>query len=240
MSSKKRRALRMQNDVGNDYSEDDLPKKLYFKVSPEQKEVLKDLEKNDVIVLSGKTGSGKTFLACYYALQKLLNKEVDKIIITRPTVSKEEIGFLPGTLKEKLDPWLCPIYDNTYKISNKSIIDSLINTNQIEIKAVAHMRGITFTNTIAIYDEFQNVTAEQTMMSIGRIGLGSKLIICGDMQQVDLDTKKYKSGFDFLNYMSIKEVPNYKFVTLNNNYRKGIVEDFLRMYDNYKLDHNIN
>ena len=116
-------------------------------------------------------------------------KEAEKLIITRPTVSKEEIGFLPGDLREKMDPWVQPIYQNMYALYDKIKVEQLIQAGQIEIVPLSFMRGRTFLDSIVIVDEAQNVTHEQMEMIVTRLGLRSKMIICGDDNQVDLKSK---------------------------------------------------
>ena len=126
-------------------------------------------------------------------------KDVGKIIITRPTVSKEDIGFLPGDLREKMDPWVQPIYQNMFALYDKVKIEKLIEEGKIEIVPVSFMRGRTFLDSVIIVDEAQNVTHEQMEMIVTRIGLRSKMIVCGDDYQVDLKSKR-DSGFKILIY----------------------------------------
>lgn len=173
------------------------PIKFKIQLNEEQKLAKQKILDNTVTLLAGAAGSGKTLLACQIALEKLFMREVEKIIITRPTVSKEEIGFLPGDLREKMDPWVQPIYQNMYLLYNKADIEKRINEGEIEIVPVSFMRGRTFVNSIVIVDEAQNVTHEQMEMIVTRIGINSKMIICGDDHQVDLKNKR-DSGFKFL------------------------------------------
>ena len=153
----------------------------------------------------------------------------NKIIITRPTVSKEEIGFLPGDLKEKLDPWLQPIYQNMYDLYGKDRIEQYIKEGQIEIAPLSFMRGRTFLDSVIIVDEAQNVTNEQMEMITTRIGLRSKMMICGDAGQVDLKSKK-DSGFRFL-FINAERVNKLAAVTLLTNHRDPIVDQLLDLYD---------
>jgi phosphate starvation-inducible protein PhoH and related proteins len=168
-------------------------------------------------------------LACQIALDGLFRKEYEKIIITRPTVSKEDIGFLPGDLREKMDPWVQPIYQNMYALYNKDKIEKCIEEGQIEIVPVSFMRGRTFLDSCVIVDEAQNVTHSQMEMIVTRIGLRSKMIICGDDHQVDLKSRQ-DSGFKFL-YKSAKKIKNVCAITLMNNHRNPIVDDLLEIYD---------
>ena len=137
------------------------PIKFKLQLNDEQKEAKAKILENTLTLLAGKAGSGKTLLACQVALDGLMRRQYDKIIITRPTVSKEEIGFLPGDLREKMDPWIQPIYQNMYALYNKEKIEKFIEEGKIEIVPLAFMRGRTFLNSCIIVDEAQNVTHEQ-------------------------------------------------------------------------------
>jgi phosphate starvation-inducible PhoH-like protein len=205
------------------------PIKFKIELNPEQKEAKAKILQNTVTLLAGSAGSGKTLLACQIALEKLFMKEVDKVIITRPTVSKEEIGFLPGDLREKMDPWVQPIYQNMYALYDKVKIEQLINDGQIEIVPLSFMRGRTFLDAIVIVDEAQNVTHEQMEMIVTRLGLRSKMIICGDDAQVDLKAKR-ESGFRFL-YTASKKIKNLEAISLKTNHRNPIVEDLVELYE---------
>jgi phosphate starvation-inducible PhoH-like protein len=205
------------------------PIKFKISLNEEQKEAKETIRKNTITLLAGKAGSGKTLLACQVALDGLFRKEYEKIIITRPTVSKEEIGFLPGDLREKMDPWVQPIYQNMYILYDKEKIDNCIKNGQIEIVPLSFMRGRTFVNHCIIVDEAQNVTNEQMEMIVTRVGLRSKMIVCGDDGQVDLKNKK-DSGFKFL-YSCSKKIKNLEGVTLLKNHRDPIVDDLIELYE---------
>ena len=206
-----------------------IPIKFKIQLNEEQKEAKSKILNNTITLLAGSAGSGKTLLACQIALEKLFTRECDKIIITRPTVSKEEIGFLPGDLREKMDPWVQPIYQNMYTLYDKTKIEKLISDGVIEIVPVSFMRGRTFLDSIVIVDEAQNVTHEQMQMIVTRIGLRSKMIICGDDHQVDLKQKK-DSGFRFL-YSAARKVKNMCAISLKTNHRDPIVEDLINIYE---------
>jgi phosphate starvation-inducible protein PhoH and related proteins len=205
------------------------PIKFKLNLNEEQKEAKSKILNNTITLLAGAAGSGKTLLACQIALDKLFMKEVDKVIITRPTVSKEEIGFLPGDLREKMDPWVQPIYQNMYLLYDKDKVEKCIAEGSIEIVPLSFMRGRTFVNNFVIVDEAQNVTHEQMHMIVTRIGLNSKMIICGDDAQVDLK-KRSDSGFKFL-YKGASKIKKLEAITLKTNHRDSIVEDLLRYYD---------
>jgi phosphate starvation-inducible PhoH-like protein len=205
------------------------PIKFKIQLNEEQKEAKEIILKNTITLLAGKAGSGKTLLACQVGLDGLFRKEYEKIIITRPTVSKEEIGFLPGDLREKMDPWVQPIYQNMYILYDKEKIDNCIKNGQIEIVPLSFMRGRTFLDCCVIVDEAQNVTNEQMEMIVTRVGLRSKMIICGDDGQVDLKNKS-DSGFKFL-YSCAKKVKKLEGVTLTTNHRDPIVDDLIKIYE---------
>ena len=210
------------------------PIKFHIQLNPEQKVAKQTILDNTITLLAGSAGSGKTLLACNVALDGLFNKQYDKIIITRPTVSKEDIGFLPGDMREKMDPWVQPIYQNFYTLYGKEKMEKYLENGQIEIVPVSFMRGRTFLDSLIIVDEAQNVTHEQMEMIVSRIGVRSKMIICGDDHQIDLK-KRSDSGFRFL-YSASKKVKNLEAIKLLTNHRDPIVEDILEYYEE-KLSH---
>ena len=205
------------------------PIKFKITLNEEQKEAKSKILNSTLTLLAGKAGSGKTLLACQIALERLFMKDVGKIIITRPTVSKEDIGFLPGDLREKMDPWVQPIYQNMFTLYDKVKIEKLIEEGKIEIVPVSFMRGRTFLDSVIIVDEAQNVTHEQMEMIVTRIGLRSKMIVCGDDYQVDLKSKR-DSGFKFL-YTAARRVKNMVGITLLQNHRDPIVDSLLDLYE---------
>jgi phosphate starvation-inducible PhoH-like protein len=218
-----------EDDIFKEKRKPKNPIKFKLNLNEEQKDAKSKILNNTITLLAGAAGSGKTLLACQIALDKLFMKEVDKVIITRPTVSKEEIGFLPGDLREKMDPWVQPIYQNMYLLYDKDKVEKHIQAGDIEIVPLSFMRGRTFVNNFVIVDEAQNVTHEQMHMIVTRIGLNSKMIICGDDAQVDLK-KRSDSGFKFL-YKAASKIKKLEAITLKTNHRDPIVEDLLRYYD---------
>jgi phosphate starvation-inducible PhoH-like protein len=171
--------------------------KFNISLNEEQKAAKADILSHTVSLLKGQAGSGKTLLACQIALDMFFTRQIEKIIITRPNVaSADEIGFLPGSMKEKMDPWLAPIYANLYMLYSKQVIDKMVDNQEIEIVPFAFVRGRTFVSACVIVDEAQNVNSNQTEMIVGRLGLNSKMIFCGDTSQIDLRNKK-ESGIDF-------------------------------------------
>ena len=205
------------------------PIKFKISLNEEQKLSKEEILKHTLTILAGRAGSGKTLLAVQIALDGLLRRHYEKIIITRPTVSKEEIGFLPGDLREKMDPWIQPIYQNMYSLYDKVKVEKLIEDGKIEIVPLAFMRGRTFLDSCIIVDEAQNVTHEQMEMISTRIGLRSKMVVCGDDHQVDLKSKA-DSGFRFL-YAASRKVKNMGSITLMQNHRDPIVDDLINIYE---------
>ena len=208
------------------------PVKFHLTLNEEQKLAKADILTNTVTLLKGQAGSGKTLLACQIALDMFFTRQVEKIIITRPVVAAaDDIGYLPGGLKEKIDPWLAPIYANLYMLYNKETIDKMVESQDIEILPFAFVRGRTFVNAVVIVDEAQNVNGNQTEMIVGRLGLNSKMIFCGDTSQIDLRNKK-ESGIDFFKTLEAR-VPGVKVITLLKNHRHPIVPEILNVYKEY-------
>ena len=208
------------------------PIKFEIQLNEEQKRAKEKILQTPITLIRGMAGSGKTLLACQIALDLLFNVEIERIIITRPTVAKEDIGFLPGDLKDKMDPWLAPIYSNLGMLYNKEKIEKLLEDGAIEIVPFAFMRGRTFPNSVVIVDECQNITHSQTEMMIGRLGKGGKMIFCGDITQVDLKNKK-DSGISFFKILESK-TPSVKTITLLKNHRHEAVEGILSIYEEYR------
>jgi phosphate starvation-inducible PhoH-like protein len=208
------------------------PIKFKLELNEEQKNAKSLIYDNPVTLIKGMAGSGKTLVACQTALDMVFKRDLEKIIITRPTVSKEEIGFLPGDLKEKMDPWLAPIYANLYMLYDKEKVDKMIADGTIEIVPFAFMRGRTFPNAFVIVDECQNITHGQTEMILGRLGKGGKMVFCGDITQTDLKSKK-DSGIGFFTRLE-ENIKGVKIVTLKTNHRHEIVEPILKIYQDYR------
>ena len=209
------------------------PIKFKIQLNEEQKLAKENILNHTLTILAGRAGSGKTLLACQIALDGILRRHYEKIIITRPTVSKEEIGFLPGDLREKMDPWIQPIYQNMYALYDKVKVEKLIEDGKIEIVPLAFMRGRTFLDSCIIVDEAQNVTHEQMEMIATRIGLRSKMIVCGDDHQVDLKSRR-ESGFRFL-YTAARKIKKMISITLLTNHRDPIVDDLIEVYEEAEI-----
>lgn len=186
-----------------------------------------------IIFAIGPAGTGKTFLACYYAIFSFMNEDINKIIITRPTVSvDEEHGFLPGSLNDKMRPWLRPIYDIFEKYLAHNYIQKLIRDELIEICPLAYMRGRTFDNCVIIADEMQNSTESQMKMILTRIGFNSKLIINGDLHQSDSQRNGLQDFVNKYEYSNTKDKDNIKIVKFkgDNIQRHPIIQTILDIY----------
>jgi len=172
------------------------PKKSIIPRSEKQKEYVRALRQSDIVISAGPAGTGKTFLAVAVGLTMLLEKKIERIILSRPAVEAgERLGFLPGDMKEKVDPYLRPLYDSLYDLFDYEKIQKMIEIGDIEIAPLAFMRGRTLKNSFAILDEAQNATDTQIKMFLTRIGENSKIVINGDPSQIDLPNKNM-SGLD--------------------------------------------
>ncbi len=168
------------------------PKRSVIPKSKKQKEYVKSLKTNRIVMSLGPAGTGKTYLAVAVALSMLLEKKVERIILSRPAVEAgEKLGFLPGDMKDKIDPYLRPLYDSLYDLLDYDKIQRKIESGSIEIAPLAFMRGRTLKNSFAILDEAQNATEIQIKMFLTRIGENSKLVVNGDPSQIDLPNKNH-------------------------------------------------
>jgi phosphate starvation-inducible PhoH-like protein len=200
-------------------------------LSDEQKAAKELILRAPVNFVIGKAGSGKTMLAVQIALDMFFKRAVNKIVITRPTVSTEDNGFLPGTEKEKMEPWLVPIRSNMRKVYNKpEFLTKLETEDSIEWVSLTHFRGRTFENAVCIIDEFQNLTKQQLHMCLGRLGIGSTLIFTGDSQQIDL---KYKNDSAFHEIPKIEKSQYVNKITLYDNHRHEALDEIFKMLSDY-------
>ena len=196
-------------------------------LSEEQKQAKSKIIETPFNFLLGQAGSGKTLLAVQIALDMFFKRQVNKIIITRPTVSNEDNGFLPGSLAEKMDPWLVPIRSNMRKVYNKpEILDKMEKEENIELVSLSHFRGRTFDNAICIVDEFQNLTKQQLQMVLSRLGKDSIMILTGDKHQVDL---KFKNDSAIHEVPKIKESRFVNEIILKDNHRHEALTEILRL-----------
>jgi len=199
-----------------------------------QREYLRQIKKNDIVFAVGPAGTGKTYLAVALAVASLKNHEITKIVLTRPAVEAgESLGFLPGDLKEKIDPYLRPLYDALDDMIPAEKLKTYIEKRVIEIAPLAYMRGRTLNNAFVILDEAQNASAMQMKMFLTRLGPNSRAIITGDVTQIDLPTKS-ASGLVQIQEV-LKGVEGIAFVYFDRNdvVRHRLVKDIIDAYDKY-------
>jgi phosphate starvation-inducible protein PhoH and related proteins len=199
-----------------------------------QKLYLEAIEQHDMVFGIGPAGTGKTYLAVSMAVRALLEKKVSRIVLTRPAVEAgERLGFLPGTLQEKIDPYLKPLYDALYDMLDVERVDRHIERGVIEIAPIAFMRGRTLNESFVILDEAQNTTAEQMKMFLTRIGYGSKAVITGDITQIDLQVGKMSGLVEARNVIS--GVEGISFIHFNERdvVRHPLVQRIVRAYESY-------
>lgn len=197
-----------------------------------QKKYVQVVNGNDIVFSVGPAGTGKTFIAVAFAIAALENHDIDRIILCRPAVEAgESLGFLPGDLKEKVDPYLTPLYDALNEMMPGNKLKPLLNKNIIEIIPLAYMRGRTLNNAFLILDEAQNSTPLQMKMFLTRLGVNSKAIITGDITQIDLPRRSDSGLIDVLKVL--KGVDGIGFAELNENdvVRHKLVRDIIKAYD---------
>ena len=209
------------------------PRKSVIARSKKQAEYIQALRENDIVIALGPAGTGKSFLAVSVAVMMLMEKKVERVILSRPAVEAgEKLGFLPGDMKEKVDPYLRPLYDALYELFGFEKIDKKIETGEIEIAPLAFMRGRTLKNCFAILDEAQNATETQIKMFLTRIGENSKLAVNGDPSQVDLINKSQSGLVKSKNILSaIDEIKTIEF-DHTDVVRHPLVSKIIKAYQN--------
>ena len=203
--------------------------------SPNQRRYLDAIEHNDMIFGVGPAGTGKTYLAVAMAISALLNKQVNRIILARPAVEAgERLGFLPGTLQEKIDPSLRPLYDALFDMLEPERVERYLEKNVIEIAPIAFMRGRTLNDSFVILDEAQNTTPEQMKMFVTRLGFGSKAVITGDVTQIDLPNARRSGLIEAVDIL--QGVNGIEFVHFDETdvVRHHLVQRIIRAYDDHK------
>ena len=213
------------------------PKKTVIPRSEKQKNYVRSLNESDIIISAGPAGTGKTFLAVAVALTMLLEKKIERIILSRPAVEAgERLGFLPGDMREKVDPYLRPLYDSLYDLLDFEKIQKKIEVGDIEIAPLAFMRGRTLKNSFAILDEAQNATDTQIKMFLTRIGENSKIVINGDPSQIDLP-HKLQSGLERSKKIlgHLKEISTIDF-DHNDVVRHPLVSKIVKAYSDNSND----
>lgn len=194
------------------------------------------IEGHDIVFGVGPAGTGKTYLAVALALAALQNHTVSRIVLARPAVEAgERLGFLPGTLQEKVDPYLQPLYDALYDLSERDKVDRLLEKNVIEVAPIAFMRGRTLNESFVILYEAQNTTHEQMKMFLTRIGFNSKAVITGDITQIDLPSGKRSGLVEAIDVVS--NIAGIAFVWFNEKdvVRHALVQEIIKAYEAYNL-----
>ena len=200
-----------------------------------QRRYLEAIEKHDMVFGIGPAGTGKTYLAVAMAISALLAKRVNRIILARPAVEAgERLGFLPGTLQEKIDPYLRPLYDALYDMLDPEKVDRYLEKNVIEIAPIAFMRGRTLNDSFVILDEAQNTTSEQMKMFVTRLGFNSKAVITGDVTQIDLPTARRSGLLEAVDILKNVEGLTFVYFDEGDVVRHHLVQRIIRAYDEHK------
>ena len=213
------------------------PRKSVIARSEKQSDYIKALKENDIVMSLGPAGTGKSFLAVSVAITMLMEIKIERVILSRPAVEAgEKLGFLPGDMKEKVDPYLRPLYDALYELFGPDKIDKKIESGEIEIAPLAFMRGRTLKNCFAILDEAQNATETQIKMFLTRIGENSKLVVNGDPSQIDLINSS-QSGLIKSRHI-LKDLKEIKFIEFDHNdvVRHPLVSKIIRAYQKKSAD----
>ena len=202
--------------------------------TPGQHQFVRAVEKNDVVFAVGPAGTGKTYLAVAMAVAALRNREVQKIVLTRPAVEAgESLGFLPGDLKEKVIPYLRPLYDALDDMLPQDKLKLYVEKNMIEIAPLAYMRGRTLSNSFVILDEAQNASAMQMKMFLTRLGVNSKAIITGDITQIDLPQKSMSGLVEIQKVLKGVEGISFIYLEKSDVVRHKLVKDIIDAYEKY-------
>ena len=213
------------------------PRKSVIERSEKQSDYSNALKENDIVLSLGPAGTGKSFLAVSVAVTLLMEKKIERVILSRPAVEAgEKLGFLPGDMKEKVDPYLRPLYDALYELFGADKIDKKIESGEIEIAPLAFMRGRTLKNSFAILDEAQNATETQIKMFLTRIGENSKLVVNGDPSQVDLINKSHSGLMKSKNIL--KDLDEIKIIEFDHTdvVRHPLVSKIIRAYQKKSTD----
>jgi len=209
-------------------------KKILAPKTVNQRRYLEAIERNDLVFGVGPAGTGKTYLAVAMAVSALLSKRVSRIILTRPAVEAgERLGFLPGTLQEKVDPYLRPLYDALFDMLDSEKVEKLLERNSIEVAPIAFMRGRTLNDSFIILDEAQNSTPEQMKMVLTRQGFNSKMVVNGDITQIDLPNGRRSGLIDALDVL--RGVEGISFVQFDERdvVRHTLVQRIVKAYERY-------
>jgi phosphate starvation-inducible PhoH-like protein len=200
-----------------------------------QRRYMEAIEKSDMVFGIGPAGTGKTYLAVAMAVSALMAKKVSRIILARPAVEAgERLGFLPGTLQEKVDPYLRPLYDALYDMLEPEKVDRFLEKNVIEIAPIAFMRGRTLNDAFVIMDEAQNTTSEQMKMFVTRLGFNAKAVITGDITQIDLPNASRSGLVEASNILKNVEGITFQYFDDTDVVRHQLVQRIIRAYDEHK------
>ena len=209
-------------------------KKVVVPRSLNQRAYLEQIQTHDMVFGIGPAGTGKTFLAVAQAVQTLLNKSVERIVLARPAVEAgEKLGFLPGDLQEKVDPYLRPLYDSLYDLLDFEKVSRLMERNAIEVAPIAFMRGRTLNDAFVIIDEAQNTTTEQMKMVLTRIGFGSKVVVTGDITQIDLPQGKTSGLVEAISVLSGVKGISFVYFDERDVVRHRLVQAVIKAYEAY-------
>jgi len=200
-----------------------------------QRRYLDAIEAHDMVFGIGPAGTGKTYLAVAMAICALVSKRVNRIILARPAVEAgERLGFLPGTLQEKIDPYLRPLYDALYDMLDPERVDRYLEKNVIEIAPIAFMRGRTLNDSFVILDEAQNTTSEQMKMFVTRLGFNSKAVITGDVTQIDLPNARRSGLLEAIDVLKYVQGLSFVYFDEGDVVRHHLVQRIIRAYDEHK------
>jgi len=209
-------------------------KKLILPKSPTQAEYIKAIREYDIVIGIGPAGTGKTYLAMGMAVSALLRKEINRIILARPAVEAgERLGFLPGDMYEKVNPYLRPLYDALYDMMETEKAKRLLERGDIEIAPLAFMRGRTLNDSFIILDEAQNATSEQMKMFLTRLGFNSKVVVTGDITQVDLPSEKVSGLIEIQSILSDIHGIRFVYFTEKDVVRHKLVQDIIKAYETF-------
>jgi phosphate starvation-inducible protein PhoH and related proteins len=238
-------SIRENDTVASEHLANDLSIHTFAKSiipkSEKQEALVRSILKNDLVFAVGPAGTGKTYLAVAMAVHSLMNGTVNKIVLSRPAVEAgESLGFLPGDFKEKIDPYLKPLYDALADMMPKDTLKKYFSYDTIEVLPLAYMRGRTLNNAFVILDEAQNSTFMQMKMFLTRLGRNSKAVVTGDITQVDLDSSK-KSGL-ISSIRILKDVSDIAFIEMSDQdiLRHPLVKDILDAYDRFSSENDFN
>ena len=214
-------------------------KKVVVPRSLNQRAYLEQIEAHDMVFGIGPAGTGKTFLAVAQAVKALLEKSVERIVLARPAVEAgEKLGFLPGDLQEKVDPYLRPLYDSLYDLLDFEKVARLMERNAIEVAPIAFMRGRTLNDAFVIIDEAQNTTTEQMKMVLTRIGFGSKVVVTGDITQIDLPTGKISGLIEAISVLASTRGIAFSYFDEKDVVRHKLVQAIIKAYEAYGASQN--